>query len=161
MYYVYDDGRVYSEITKKFVKCYQDNRGYKRIYIGNKMYSVHRLVLIHFDPIDNPSNYVVNHIDENPSNNLLDNLEWVSQRENIMKYYYSTSVSEKEKVRRFNLMMKPSGSLKEYNPDKQELSFSGIMSLKLCGINTKIIADNFGVSTRRIQQIVKQCEDGY
>lgn len=42
---------------------------------------VHRLVAIAFIP--NPHNYPqVNHIDENPSNNCITNLEWVSPKQN-------------------------------------------------------------------------------
>ena len=42
-----------------------------------KMYRVHRLVALAFIP--NPNNYsCVNHKDENPLNNCVDNLEWCS-----------------------------------------------------------------------------------
>lgn len=46
-----------------------------------KVFLAHRLVAIHF--IDNPFNKKeVNHKDENPLNNKVDNLEWVSPQEN-------------------------------------------------------------------------------
>ena len=49
----------------------------KRKYI-----SVHRLVAIHF--IDNPKNKPqVNHIDCNKQNNNINNLEWVTSKENL------------------------------------------------------------------------------
>ena len=47
-----------------------------------KIRGTHRLVAEAF--IDNPLNYPqVNHIDEDPSNNKLENLEWVSRKQNM------------------------------------------------------------------------------
>ena len=46
-----------------------------------KYYKVHRLVAQAFIP--NPENYpVINHKDENPSNNCINNLEWCTQKYN-------------------------------------------------------------------------------
>lgn len=56
-----------------------NNHGYKVTGLGEngktKFVLVHRLVAMAF--IDNPNNYpIVNHKDENPLNNHVDNLEW-------------------------------------------------------------------------------------
>ncbi len=52
-------------------------------YIPNKKKYVHVLVAMMFLP--NPNNYpVVNHIDENTSNNHVDNLEWCTVRHNTI-----------------------------------------------------------------------------
>lgn len=63
-----------------------DNRGYLQVKLckdkKRKAYSVHRLVAIAFIP--NPNNYpMVNHKDENPSNNKLENLEWCTNEYNL------------------------------------------------------------------------------
>lgn len=44
---------------------------------------VHRLVMMAFAPNPDPA-LVVNHIDGDPSNNHISNLEWVTQKENAM-----------------------------------------------------------------------------
>lgn len=61
--------------------------GYLRVNLyfdgDNKFMYVHRLVAIAFLG-DFSNSLEVNHIDENKSNNALDNLEWITRQENIV-----------------------------------------------------------------------------
>jgi HNH endonuclease/NUMOD4 motif/NUMOD1 domain len=58
-----------------------NNSGYILVSINKKSYLIHRLVALTF--IENPENKEqVNHIDGNKLNNQLDNLEWVTNKEN-------------------------------------------------------------------------------
>lgn len=52
----------------------------------HKRFLLHRLVLSSFCGY-NPQRKYVDHIDDNPSNNNLTNLHWVTQSENIQKAY--------------------------------------------------------------------------
>jgi len=47
---------------------------------------VHRLVALHFIDNNNPCRNFINHIDENPKNNVVSNLEWCTQKENMSAY---------------------------------------------------------------------------
>lgn len=63
------------------------NRGYSHVHLYSdgipKSHTIHRLVALHF--IKNPLNYpVINHKDENPSNNHAENLEWCDQSYNTL-----------------------------------------------------------------------------
>jgi len=59
--------------------------GYKFQKIGNKTFSIHRLVCEYFvNKVDNKN--IVNHKDLNKINNNFDNLEWVTSRENTHHY---------------------------------------------------------------------------
>lgn len=64
----------------------QNVKGYKRIELSKPFKSkqlVHRLVAQVF--LENhEGKEIVNHIDNNPSNNLVTNLEWATQSENLM-----------------------------------------------------------------------------
>ena len=90
-YQVSNHGRVKSlnyNKTKQeqILKLYTNKYGYQQVMFckdgKRKMFSVHRLVASTF--IDNPNNYEqVNHKDENPSNNHVDNLEWCTAQYNI------------------------------------------------------------------------------
>ena len=87
-YYVTDDGRVWSERTQKYLSPQYDKNGYVKVQmrsIDNKShrYSVHRLVLENFKPVQGMEKLQVNHKDGNKLNNNLNNLEWTTCEENI------------------------------------------------------------------------------
>lgn len=49
-----------------------------------KVFRIHRLVMEHFGEKQPSEDYQVNHIDGDKSNNRIDNLEWVTPRENTL-----------------------------------------------------------------------------
>jgi len=61
-----------------------DNHQKVHLSINNKTTNqfVHRLVMMSFNPVENYNELQVNHIDGNPLNNNLENLEWVTYKEN-------------------------------------------------------------------------------
>lgn len=66
-------------VKEKIMRCCFDNDGYIHTTLSNSgihnRVLIHRLVALSF--LENPNEYpVVNHKDENPSNNHVDNLEW-------------------------------------------------------------------------------------
>lgn len=79
-------GRVWGIKKKQILNQSPSTAGYKRVWLNGKHYYVHRLVAEAF--CKKPEHYdgkrlVVNHKDENPSNNHANNLEWVTDSENI------------------------------------------------------------------------------
>lgn len=103
-YSVTEDGRVYSHKNNVFIKPRIHN-GYWHVNLYNKKchtVSVHRIVAKAF--INGESdNLVVNHIDGNRLNNNLSNLEWVTQRGNVVNavergVMYKTFVTISEKT---------------------------------------------------------------
>lgn len=96
-YQVSNVGRVRSIKKGKclILKQFKTLSGYNKctfwLYGKSNNLMVHRLVCSAF--IGEPNGMQVNHIDENKLNNNIKNLEYVSGRENIQKYY-STRVNK-------------------------------------------------------------------
>jgi len=84
-YLIYEDGKVFSKKTNKFLKPWTINSGYSCIQLckenKTKKFLIHRLVASHY--CSNPNNYeYVDHRDRNCFNNHKNNLRWISAGDN-------------------------------------------------------------------------------
>ena len=111
---VYKDGRK-SFFKGKILKNVLDDKLYfvVSLYNGKRnVLKVHRLVAQAFIP--NPNNYPqINHIDENPKNNRVENLEWCNQYYNNT---YGTRLNRVAKTKSKSIFQINSNSqiIKEY-----------------------------------------------
>ena len=88
IYGVTSCGKVYSYKSKKFLKPLVDKDGYLfvQLYKDRKMkpYKIHRLVASAYLP--NPDNLPeVDHIDNDKTHNYVNNLQWLSHKDNSRK----------------------------------------------------------------------------
>ena len=103
-YYVTTDGRVWGRQKNDFLKLIKKYNGkYLKVSLYKdglkKSKQVHRLVAEAF--LQNPQNKPqVNHKDENPENNTVDNLEWVASKENCNYGTRSERISKATKNRK-------------------------------------------------------------
>lgn len=80
-YIITKDGKIINKKRGNILKPQLNGKGYLRVSIGKKLRFVHRLVAEKYIP--NPNNLPqVNHKDGNKLNNSVDNLEWVSNKQN-------------------------------------------------------------------------------
>lgn len=90
-YQISNLGNVRSNINNRYgpgnewhnISKYTNKLGYQSVHLGRgKPYTIHRLVANAFIP--NPNNLpLVRHMDDNPSNNKVDNLAWGTQTDNM------------------------------------------------------------------------------
>ena len=84
-YLIYDDGRVYSKTTKRFLKSFIDRTGYEIVDLyknsKRKHYRVHRLIAEHYLPNPDKKLYV-DHINRIRKDNRVENLRWATNSEN-------------------------------------------------------------------------------
>lgn len=89
-YAVTRDGRVWSYKSNRFLTNTNNGQGYLQVTLSiggvNKKYRIHRLVAEAFIP--NPEGKPqVDHIDQDKSNNCVENLRWATGSENITNGY--------------------------------------------------------------------------
>lgn len=105
-----------------------DKDGYLTFRLSNKDLTenakVHRVVANAFIP--NPNQYLeINHVDENKSNNSVDNLEWCSRKYNVN---YGSAVSRRSKeVLAYDLQ----GNLVKTFPSTQEAGRQGFTQVRV------------------------------
>lgn len=93
-------GKVYSHFSHRFLNTVLDKNGYEKVRListdGKRhRYSVHRLMLENFQPVEGMQNLQVNHIDGNKQNNHINNLEWCTPSENI-KHAFSLGLKTQQ-----------------------------------------------------------------
>ena len=84
LYAVTEDGQVWSYRRKKFLV--PNGSKYKQVTLSKngekKFFAIHYLVLTTFKPCENMSELTINHKNEIKTDNRLENLEWLSQKDN-------------------------------------------------------------------------------
>ena len=86
-YLITEDGKVINSKTGRILKPDVIWDGYERVTLSKEgvttRFRVHRLVAEHFIPNDDPARNQVNHKDGDRRNNTVENLEWMTCKENI------------------------------------------------------------------------------
>lgn len=82
-YSISNKGRIINNRTNRLLKI-DDHQKYMRVSLGKekKHYYVHRLVYCTFHNDYDLNGYVIDHLDSNPKNNCLENLEKITHSEN-------------------------------------------------------------------------------
>ena len=88
LYGITTEGEVWSYKNKKFLTPYTSGNGYLKVRLfkdnEEKQYYIHRLVTEAYLP--NPENLPqVDHIDGNKTHNYLNNLQWITHKDNNRK----------------------------------------------------------------------------
>ena len=102
---IYKDGRV-ANFSETILKASLNQKGYLRVYLSIKSKkitkTVHRLVAETW--ILNPENKkTVNHKDLDKTNNMVDNLEWLSNKENMQHAFAHGVFKERDKNTIYNI----------------------------------------------------------
>lgn len=134
-YEITRDGVVINKHSGKVVKPQMNGTGYYRVGICGKLQFVHRLVAEKYIP--NPENKPqVNHKDGNKTNNCVENLEWVTNRENSIHALKNGWMRIEEKHQFAKLTRKQVSFIKSHDE-----------------MTRKELADLFNVSPRTITDI--------
>lgn len=85
-YEVHEDGTIFSKTRNRNLKCYTSKRGYNYVCLRcnggySDTFQLHRVIYYFFNG-EIPEGMQVNHIDEDKSNNVLNNLNLLTPRDN-------------------------------------------------------------------------------
>ena len=149
-YLIYDDGRVYSKKSNKFLVQKLSGRdylleggGYNKVVLSlngkTKNKIIHRLVAEHYIP--NPNNLkCVDHIDRNKQNNHYTNLRWTTYQKNSQntdKFRNNTSghkginFKKKDKLWRYQKQVNYKYYTKSFKTIKEALCYKYIFLLRM------------------------------
>jgi hypothetical protein len=141
-YLIYQDGKVYDEMKQRFmcISYASKNRKYATVAIVTNEKRTHKYIhrLLAETFIPNPENKPqVNHKDGNPLNNQLDNLEWVTCKENLHHAW-------------------DNGMCKAWNTGlgASELAFDMIKNLRSEGKTQRQIAKIVGIDQSAVSRIL-------
>jgi hypothetical protein len=128
----------YRTIKGMIWKPKPSGRGYVKVTLlknnKQKTFLLHQLIAKAF--IDNPNKYeIINHIDFNPSNNVIGNLEWCTQSHNIMQSHLAG-----------RLKFKPA---KRITTDTGKLTMATLIPC----LSRKEITEHYGVNIKYISDI--------
>lgn len=90
-YQISTQGRIFRIRDSKEIKPFTNADGYLQVSLPKCNPSaprypyVHRLVAKTFLPNSDSDKKIVDHLDNNPLNNCVSNLEWITQRENVRR----------------------------------------------------------------------------
>jgi hypothetical protein len=79
--YVSTMGR-FKDVNKKDLQIKTGDKNYLYVETSQGLRLIHRVVMITFKPIEGFEHITVDHLDHNPRNNALYNLEWCTEKEN-------------------------------------------------------------------------------
>lgn len=147
VYEVSDCGRVRSKFHDWKVLTTSDNgRGYKQVNlrgasigVKNKMAKVYRLVAEAFIGPAPTSRHVVNHINGIKTDDRAENLEWITQAENVAHAIRTGAT--------------PLGEEKRQSKTTRE-EVRQMREMRQQGIRLHVIAEKFGLATSTVCQIV-------
>lgn len=78
----------------RILKPMKDSNGYLKVRLCNgeksKTFNLHRLILMTFQPLEDYTNMVCDHIDCNRQNNVLTNLRWMTYIDNLKRRNLNT-----------------------------------------------------------------------
>ena len=158
-YGVSKNGKVYSFDYNHSGKCkeihqYKDKDGYFYVYlmVDGKRYKrlVHRMILSSF--ISNPENKPqVNHINGIRNDNRLENLEWVTAKDNALHSYRSNGRKQTIKQRKL-----ASDRFTGINNPKSKINFEIVCEIRKdrkLGMFLKDISKKYNISISQCSQI--------
>ena len=132
--------------------------GYVKVKTAVGVKSAHRLVMLTWRPIPNAEDLTVDHLDHNKRNNLVTNLEWVSEAENLRRAKKDLIIINTPVVKTWKICFKCGGQRRYF--DDVESAANYLMQLKAWKNDKAIVDEKLRTKEYVIQQIEKKAKAG-
>lgn len=149
-YAIHSSGEVIHKDSFKTLTQHKDRKGYLRCTLGKRSFTLHRLLATTF--MDVPEGYTIDHVDGDKTNNSLDNLQVVSNEENISKGWEDSRLKRTEMSRiRRHLSYGHELNGARRGTDKIKIQSVVVESLPISKVCVGDTVESFNIETGKVE----------
>lgn len=151
-YAIHKSGVVINLTSLRPLKTIIDRKGYVRVTLGKESIALHKLLVENFFELPKNLNFTIDHIDNNKNNNSLENLDIISNEDNISKGWES-SKNKRTEMARVRKYLSHNYRLKGDRRDTSDINIKNIdiKTIPISEVRVGDLIESFNIELNKVQ----------